>query len=189
MTPQPVDDDEFANFIGYFAERLNLAFSYFYCIYEFREDDDFTADDFENARAWALHTIREACLHSTLIAVRDLDDVLSGRSSRRDDFRISDLGFPHPLGFLAESERNDINKRIAHSTLPGSVPVPLRWDVFELVTKCVSQSLRFLDWAAEHRGADQFQTWTSAIYCRTRTKKIFDFFTTVIERDRALKAL
>ena len=75
MNDQAVDDGAFANSIGYFAERLNLAFAFYYCVYEFREDEDWMADDFENPRAWSLHTIREACLHSTLIAIRDLDDV------------------------------------------------------------------------------------------------------------------
>lgn len=145
---------------------------------EFDGDEDFTADDFDNARAWALQTIREACLHVTLIALRDLEDVLTPRTprSKPDDFKISDLGFPHALAFLAESERNAINKRIAHSTLPGSEPVPFRWDIVELVTKGVSQSLTFLDWVVAQNGVDRFESWSSAVYCHARTKRISDHF-------------
>jgi hypothetical protein len=190
MTQQPFDDDAVASFVGYFAERLNLAFSYFYCVIEFEGDEDFTADPFDNGRAWSLQTIREACLHTTLIALRDLEDVLTPRTdrSRPDDFKISDFGFPHTLGFLAESERIAINKHIAHSTLPGSQPGPFRWDVFELVTKGVSQALKFLDWVAEQKGAEQFESWSSAIYCRARTKKIYDYFAAAIKERREAKA-
>jgi hypothetical protein len=187
MSDHPIDDAALANFVGYFAERLNLAFAYFYCVFEFESDEDFTADDFTNARAWGLQTIREACLTTTLIAVRDLDDVLSARTktTKPDDFRVSDLGFPHVLRFLAESERIVINKRIAHSTLPGAVPKPVRWDVFELVSKAVSQSLLFLDWAADHDPGEHFETWSSAIYCRARTKNIYRWFVKEIRQRRS----
>ena|SRR6266566_2246169 len=188
MAHQPLDDDTVANLIGYFAERLNLVFSYFYCVYEFQGDEDFTADDFENPRAWSLQTIREACLHTTLIALRDLEDVLTPRTRQSDDFKISDLGFPHTLGFLADSERKAINKRIAHSTLPGSAPVPFRWDVFELVSKGVSQSLKFLEWAKNKHGAEYIQTFVSATYCGARTKKIYDSFAAIYQAPSGSKA-
>lgn len=184
MTDAFVDDESMANFVGYFAERLNRVFSYFYCLLELEADEDFAGSAFENPRAWALQTIQEACLHVTLLALRDLDDVLTPRSrqSKPDDFKVSDLGFPRTGGFLADSERIAINKRIAHSTHLGSEKVGFRWDVFELVTKGVRQSLTFLEWAASHRTDDRFQTWTSALYCWTRTKKIYEFFAEEIKR-------
>ena len=120
-----------------------------------------------------------------------LDDVLTPRTKRSepDDFKISDLGFSHSLAFLANSERRDINKRIAHSTLPGSEPVLFRWDVFELVTKGVSQSLKFLDWVAEQKTVEQFQSWSSAMYCRARTKNIYDYFAATIKQPRGAKTI
>jgi hypothetical protein len=88
--------EEAANVIGYFAERVNLIFSYFYCTLEFEPDEDFRTNPANNGRAWALQTIQSACLHSTLIALRDLNDVLTTRGphSKPDDLRILTSGFP-----------------------------------------------------------------------------------------------
>ena len=72
MADETFDDDALINLVGYFAERVNLVFSYFYCVIMFEDDEDFTANPFDNGRAWGLQTIRGACLHSTLIALRDL---------------------------------------------------------------------------------------------------------------------
>jgi hypothetical protein len=187
MDEQPSHDEVVANLVGYFSERLLRVFSYFYCVVEFETDDDFTADASNNGRAWALQTIREACLHTTLLALRDLEDVLTPRTpkSKPDDFKISDLGFPTSLSFLAKSEREAINKRIAHSTLPGATPGSIRWDVFELVTKGVQQSLTFLEWASNQRGTDQFQTWTGALMCHAMNKKIYDHFASTTNERRA----
>src|SRR6266851_8930235 len=67
----------------------------------------------------------------------DLDDVLTPRANQSlpDDLKICDFGFPHSLTFLTKSERRGINKKIAHSTLPGAELPSYRWDVFELLTK------------------------------------------------------
>ncbi len=100
-------------------------------------DEDFTANPAKNGRAWSLQTIHSACLHTTLLALRDLDDVLTPRANQSppDDLKICDFGFPHSLTFLTKSERRSINKKIAHSTLPGAELPSYRWDVFELLTK------------------------------------------------------
>jgi hypothetical protein len=180
MSDNPSDDEAIANVIGYFAERVNLVFSYFYCTLEFEADEDFTANPSNNGRAWALQTIQSACLHSTLIALRDLDDVLTPRAlrSKPDDLKISDFGFPDTLKFLADSERDAINKRIAHSTVPGTELMSDRWDVFELATKAVRQSLTFLEWAEKHLD------WSTAIFCHSRIQRTYDYFARAVEERR-----
>jgi hypothetical protein len=181
-----LDDDAVSNLIGYFAERLNLVFSYFFCVTEFEEDEDFTADDFNNARAWSLQTIRDACLNTTLIALRDLDDVLTPRTAKTkpDDFRLSDLGFTDNLSFLSPTERVEINKRIAHSTHVGAVPLSQRWKVFDLVSRCTPRCLQFLDWIADGKGPDPVLSQFNAIFIRTRTRKIFDYFAEKVRQQR-----
>lgn len=194
MTGDSLDAEALSNALGYFAERVNLVFSYFYCVVEFEGDEDFVAEPFENGRAWALQTIRSACLHTTLIALRDLDDVLTPRvlenskkrrRTRTSDFRISDFGYPNALSFLAPSDRDRINQEIAHTTKSGSNQLAARWGIFKLATKGVRQSLRFLQWA-ERQFADTHPTvsW-DAVYCRTRTQKIHDYFAKIVEERRA----
>jgi len=128
--------------LEYFAERLNLVFSYFFCTLEFSKDDDLSGDAGKSDRAWALQTIQNACLHTTLIALRDLDDFLTPRTTgcRPDDLKASDLGFRRSLSFLGKSERTAINKNIAHSTLPGAFAAGFRWKVFELAKKGISDN-------------------------------------------------
>ena len=198
MADDSSEAEALSNALGYFSERVNLVFSYFYCVNEFEEDEDFTAKPFENGRAWALQTIRAACLHTTLLALRDLDDVFTPREvkeskklrrSRSTDFKISDFGYPNGLSFLATSERNRINEEIAHSTLPGSAQLAGRWDIFELATKGIRQSLEFLQWAEKHFAASHVTVGWDALYCRTRTQKIYDYFAKAVEEKRNKKAL
>jgi len=180
------NDEAVSSRLEYFAERLNLVFSYFFCTLEFREDEDFAGDPGKNARTWALQTIQNACLHTTLTALRDLDDFLTPRTSggsRPDDLKASDFGFPHPASFLAESERIAINKYIVHSTLPGVRNVDFRWDVFELATKGIRQAMQFLEWAEEH--LQSFTSWSAAMVCRSHTKAIYDYIAKEFEKHRA----
>lgn len=186
MNDNNSEDEALSNLVAYFAERLNLVFAYFYCIVEFEHDEDFTAKPSESGRAWALQTIRAACLHTTLIALRDLDDVLSPRTDRSkpDDLKISDLGYPTGLSFLTATERHRINKEIAHSTLPGAARRLNPWDIFELATKGIRQSLQFFEWAERKFAAEHFLTWSAALVCRTRTQKTYDYFAGRIAEQR-----
>lgn len=181
------NDETVSAQLEYFAERLNLVFSYFFCTLEFREDEDFAGEPGKSDRTWALQTIQNACLHTTLIALRDLDDFLSPRSprSKPDDLKASDFGFPHSASFLAESERTAINKNIAHSTLPGVRTVGFRWDVFELATKGIRQAMLFLEWAEKHFGMDHFLTKSAALVCRRKTQAIYDYIAKEVEKHRA----
>ena len=184
------DDDAVINLVGYFAERVNLVFSYFYCVIMFGDDEDFTANPFDNARAWGLQTIRDACLHTTLIALRDLDDVMSSRTAgtRDDDLRISDFGYSKRLTFLTKSERERINKEVAHATLPGSEPTKRPWDIFELATKGVCQSLTFMEWVQQHFAPSHSEASLKTIYLRTRIKKTQEYFAYAIKERRQKNA-
>lgn len=195
MPDEHCEAEALSNAIAYFAERVNLVFAYFYCVVEFEGDDDVTANPFENGRAWALQTIRAACLHTTLIALRDLEDVFTPREVekskkqkkfRNTDFKVSDFGYLHALPFLARSDRELINQEIAHATLPGSKERAGHWDIFEIATKGIRQSLEFLRWAEKHFSASHPAVGWDIMYCRTRTEKIHDYFTKIVEQ-RLLK--
>lgn len=187
MADESSEAEAQVDLVAYFSERLNLVFAYFYCIIEFEEDEDFTADPTENGRAWSLKTIRHACRNTTLIALRDLDDVFLPRSSKArrswpSDFKISDFGYPKGLTFLADAERDRINEEIAHSTLPGSALRTQPWDIFELATKGIQQSLEFLDWAGKHfNDAERVVAGWTALYCRNRTQQTYDYFANVFK--------
>ena len=75
-------DRTYAAHLEYFADRINLLFSYHFWVLEFRGDEDIRDNVAYNDRTWALMTMKNACLHTSLIALRDLDDFLTPRSSR-----------------------------------------------------------------------------------------------------------
>jgi hypothetical protein len=83
-------DSELSPRLEYFAERLNLVFSFFFFTLEFSDDEDL-AQEATNHRAWALKTIANACLHTSLIALRDIDEFLRPRTSQSkpDDVKAS----------------------------------------------------------------------------------------------------
>jgi hypothetical protein len=186
MSQKPHDDESVSAGLEYFAERLNLVFSYFFCTLEFSKDEDFTGEPGKSDRTWALQTIQNACLHTTLIALRDVDDFLTPRTrrSKEDDLKASDFGFPRSASFLAKSERTAINKNIAHSTLPGVHAVGFRWDVFEIATKGIRQAMQFFEWAEQHFGLEHFLTWSAALVCRRKTQAIYDYIAKEVEKHR-----
>jgi hypothetical protein len=183
------NDDSVSVRLEYFADRLNLVFSYFLCTLEFRDDKDFAGAPGKRDRTWALKTIQNACLHTTLIALRDLDDFLGPRTrySRPDDLKACDFGFPHLASFLTKSEREAIDKNIVHSTLPGVGAVGFRWDVFELATKGIRQAMQFLEWAEKHFGSEKNYAVTriNAYVCRRKTQEIYDYIRKEVEKHRA----
>jgi len=169
-------DEELSPKLEYFAERLNLVFSYFFCSLEFEHDEDLLAEPGKNDRAWALQTIQNACLHTTLIALRDWDDFFTPRNGRSesDDIKASDFGLDKNFSFLTKRERQANNKRIAHTTLQGVQEQKSRWDIFELASKGVSQSLEFLKWIEISYPLPHFLLYTAALVSRTKTKAIFE---------------
>jgi hypothetical protein len=183
MAEHTFEAEDMTDLVGYFAERVNLVFAYFYCVIMFEGDEDFTANAFNNGRAWGLQTIHGACLHTTLTALRDLDDVMGLRTSRtrNDDIRLSDFGYPTGLSFLSASERDRINKEIIHATLPGAQGTSGRWDIFELATKGIQQSITFMKWVETHFASDNPSLTLSTIYVRTRTEKTYEYFVKACE--------
>jgi hypothetical protein len=97
------EDRRLAPLLEHFQERLNLLFSYFFCTAEFEADADLLGDPAKNDRSWVLQTIQNACLNTTLIALRDFDDFLIPRNHRTepDDIKASDFGLNQNLGFLS----------------------------------------------------------------------------------------
>jgi len=171
MSGPSFDDEKISHMIAFFTDRLNLVFAHFYCTFEFDGDADFsTPTAIINSRASALRIIQSACQHTTLTALRDIDDVLSiRRKIKPDDLRISDFGFSHGLDFLSPSERENIHKIIVHSTLAGAEPPSRRWDIFDLTTKCIYQSFEFLEWIERNRDCH------SAFFCRVGIQGTYDY--------------
>jgi hypothetical protein len=88
LSTERFDDEQISHMIAFFADRLNLVFAHFFCTIEFNGDQDFSAlptqENLKDARILGLRTIRGACLHTTLIALRDLDDVLTPRKPNQN---------------------------------------------------------------------------------------------------------
>lgn len=188
MNHNSPSDEQLAATLEYFADRLGRIFAYFLCILEFEDDPDLTEDPTKTFRAWSLYTIQNACMESTLIAIRDLDDILSLRSdkkqNRKDDLRVSDFGFPSGARFLSTTERDDINKLIAHSTTAGIGLPQKRWHIWDLTSRTVAQSLAFLTWIEDHYTPSHFLSFTSSVATRTYTTRIFDYIQSEVAKNR-----
>ncbi|HYT58787.1 MAG TPA: hypothetical protein VEL06_01365 [Haliangiales bacterium] len=179
-------DSALAPHLEYFAERVNLLFAYHFCTLEFEHDQDFTRDASENDRAWSLKTIQNACLHTSLIALRDLDDFFTprNRTTRSDDLRASDFGLARSLSYLTKGERERINKLIAHSTQHGAANVDYKWDILEMMSKAVPLSLAFLDWIKTDYSLLQFNMWTAAAGIYAKTNAVFEYVKKEAEKRR-----
>ena len=194
MSDDEVDkqDNKIAPYLEYFAERSNLLFSYNFCILAFRGDEGFNKEASDKDRAWMLKTIHNACLHASLIALRDLEDFFTPRNSqtKKDDLRASDFGMSSSLRFLTEQERTWINKLIAHTTQHGPSKVGYRWDILELISKAVAQCDAFLEWIKNNYSIDHFYTWTAAVAIQAKTKAILKAIQkeATYERDEAEQA-
>ena len=156
-----------------FADRLNLVFSVFFCHFEFEN----LGENLNNRnldRSWVQRTTYNACLHTSLVALRDLDDFFKPRDkrTRKDDLRASDFGCPCVRSFLTDTEREAINKGIAHITTFGAGNPNARWDVWELTVKAVSQATAFLKWVETQSLSSNFYLYTAALNCRGTSNKI-----------------
>lgn len=140
-----MSDERLSPLLNYFDERVMRVFDCQLCRLMFEGDEDMRDSPAENPRAWVLRGIHDACLDSTLMALRDLDDFFTPGRGRPDDLKASVFGFEKNCKFLTASERESIDKLVAHSTLRGAQKQP-GWDILELVSKGVSQSQNFLDW-------------------------------------------
>ena len=94
--------------------------------------------------SFEIFTVKNACVESTLLSVRDIDDFFRPRvvSDRGSDLRATDFyGFKSPGPFLFATERESINQWIAHLTYApvwtgtsGIAPDPARnWNSADLV--------------------------------------------------------
>jgi hypothetical protein len=161
MSSSPRESDRAVELVEHFASRLFLVYSCFFYSIEFKKERSLLNEPGMSWRGlFVLPTIHDACLNTTLMAMRDLDDFFTPRTpdSRKDDLKASDLGFNECLSFLGKSERQSINKLVMHSTtvaVNGKQNVP--WDIEELTSKCVSQSLLFLNWMEASYNTEKHQ--------------------------------
>ena len=176
MNDEPSDqaDRHIAPHLEYFVDRMNLLFSYHLCVLTLRDESEFFADPSESGRSWAYSTIRNACLNSTLMAIRDVTDFLSPRTSkaRKDDLRASDFGFGKNLSFLTPDERSRINKLVAHTTQLGAGNRQFQWDIIELVSKAFAQCSVFLEWVKSEFDIGASDAWMLATIAHSQSEKI-----------------
>lgn len=170
--------------LEYFAERANLLFCYHFFIIEYRDDEDLMGEPSESPRAWRIKSIQNACLHTSLIALRDLEDFFTPRTNRTkaDDLRASDFGLSRSMQFLADDERKWINKLIAHTTQHGAAQRGYSWDIHELISKAVAQCDTFLEWIKENYSVAHFNTWTAAAGTQSIIRSIMKSITAEIRR-------
>ena len=181
MTSFPHEGDDWeTGLIEHFSSRLFLVFSCFFFTVEFKKERKLLNKPGMSRRGlWILPTIHDACLNTTLMAIRDIDDFLTPRTgnSRKDDLKASDLGFKEDFGFLGKTERGRINKLLMHSTRVaayGNKVTP--WDIGELTSKCVSQSLYFLRWVkANYKSAKHQKVWGAAVFYTMQTEAILEY--------------
>jgi len=151
-TPEP-KFDKVSSIVLHFADRLLLVFSYQMFHAEFRKDLPLLNDPSPvHIRGYyTLRIIRKACLCTTLMALRDLNEILSHRPKKQPgDLKAYDIGFPKGPGFLTGAERHAINMEIIHSTeRAGLEDRNTSLDMIEVYTKGVAQGLRFLAWVKE----------------------------------------
>jgi hypothetical protein len=171
--------DRKADLVLHFADRVLLAFSYFFFTIEFKKELHFPPSHPTRRTLWILPTIRAACLGTTLMVIRDVDNFLTPRTedSRPDDVKASDLGLKEDLSFLARSERRRINKLIIHSTTVAAYEkqdVP--WDIGELTLKCAYQGLHFLKWVQTNLTSKEYpRVWAAAGFYSMQLEAILKY--------------
>jgi hypothetical protein len=161
-------NDKTSAIVEHLGCRLHLVFSYFFFSVEFKKDKKFI-EEFLKAcvptmRGLGIITIQAACLNTTLMAIRDLDEFFQSRTggTRLDDLRASDLGYDEGLAFLTKTERGRINKIIMHSTVGALEDTEASWDIGELTSKCISQSVHFLNWVKTNYSDNHAKTREAA---------------------------
>jgi hypothetical protein len=180
-------DERLSSLLEYFGERVSRVFDCHFCLMIFEDDEAMRESPAQNPRTWALQGIQNACVDSTLLALRDLDDFLTPGRGKPDDLKASHFGFRKDCHFLTKTERESINKLIAHSTLAGAQRQASGWDVLELVSKGVSQSLEFLKWIiVTYIG--HFNLWTAAIQTQRTLESRLNYITTEMEKRRRIQA-
>jgi hypothetical protein len=153
MTKRIPTDDEKLRAVSLLYNRLTRGFSLYFWLTRIHpmlaEHPRF------NEEKIAAITIRNSCVESVLLSVRDLDDFFRPRTKwdRDSDVRVSDFGsYSSPGPFLSEAERNSINQWVAHLTYQpvwtgttGIAPDPEQnWNTAELVGKATRAVICFL---------------------------------------------
>jgi hypothetical protein len=118
----PANPDELVEFVIHFTDRLYLVFAYPFFVCEFRRDlplrnTALSPLDLAGLRPVRLITICRACVYTSLMALRDMDNVLAVKRDKEppDDVKAHSFGYPGG-SFLTSDERKTINKVVVHST-------------------------------------------------------------------------
>jgi len=146
-------DDEKLRAVSLLYNRLTRGFSLYFWLTRIHpmlaEHPRFDEEKF------AVITVRNSCVESVLLSVRDLDDFFHPRTekNRDSDVRASDFeGYPSPSPFLSTVERNSINQWVAHLTYQPvwtgttgiSPDTEQNWNTAALVGKAARAVIGFL---------------------------------------------
>ena len=104
----------------------------------------------------AVLTVKNACVESALMSVRDLDDFFRQRTARdrATDIRADDFfDYQSPGTFLSEAERQSINQHVAHLTYQpvwaGKTGIPpddeQNWNTAEFTRKALRAAFGLMD--------------------------------------------
>jgi hypothetical protein len=175
MSTKSETDERLGPLLEYFNERLFRVFAHFFCILEFHDDEDSEGDPAENTAVWATQTIQNGCAHASLMAIRDLDDFLTERRRYPDDLKASDFGYLGSHSFLSTAERRLIDKLIVHTTTVGAEAQAFEWSIWELASKCVTQSIDFLAWIENRYEFQHLRLYVAANISRRKAKAIQNY--------------
>jgi hypothetical protein len=98
------------------------------------------------------NTIKNAALESSLMSTRDLDDFFLSKPKQPDDLVASDYGFSTGQNFLTQSERQTINKKLAHLTYQSTLELqkdpmrknPRTWNYAAIINRAGRALVSFL---------------------------------------------
>jgi hypothetical protein len=133
--------------------RLNQAFAIYFWMKTVRPMLA-THSGFKN-RNFEIETVQNACLQSTLMCIRDLDDFFTTKDKTwESDVRAKDfIGYKSTGSFLTDEERRKIHQWIVHLTYEGiwtgttgiAPGGNLYWNPKYLFGKMINRASGFLD--------------------------------------------
>ena len=153
-------EDEKLRAVGLLYNCLNQAFVLY--IWERRVRPMFAAHPNNSAANFEIDTVHNACVASTLVSIRSLDDFFrlpkygsdKKEKARNSDVHVTDFpSYKSPGPFLSEAECDSISQWVAHQTYhpiwtgkTGIAPDSAKeWNTVDLVKKAAHAMFGFMD--------------------------------------------
>jgi len=101
-----------------------------------------------------IEIISNACIESTILNLRMLDEFFSTKNIQSDDVRALHFWDYKPTTFLTDKERRAINKQLAHFTEHRVDISWTGWPVKLWMRKCMNEMITFFDHIEDNLGFD-----------------------------------